>query len=80
MSGYVKCPCDGYEPGPTGLCVDPECGHDAHQHNYAVGAGEACLAQEGDEAGSYLPFEDDQAECFAECCDRAPAEGGGDRG
>lgn len=72
MSGYVTCPCEAYEPGTDGICVDPECGHDAHQHNFAIGPGEACLAQEGDEPGCYLPFEDDQAECFAECCDRTP--------
>lgn len=76
MSGYTKCPCDGYEPGRDGICVDPECGHDAHQHNAAVGDHEACLAQEGDEPGSYLPFEDDQAECFEACCDKASTASG----
>lgn len=58
MSGYIKCPCDRYEPGPDGLCVDRECGHDGHQHNVEVGPAEACLAQEGDDWGCYLPFED----------------------
>jgi hypothetical protein len=58
VSGYIKCACDCYEPGPDGICLDPECGHDAHQHNIEVGDHEACLAQEGDEPGCYLPFED----------------------
>lgn len=57
-SGYIRCPCDGYEPGPDGICFDPECGHDGHQHNIEVGDHEACLAQEGDPPGSCLPFED----------------------
>lgn len=54
-SGYVRCPCDCYEPLPDGICRD--CGHDADQHNADVGPHEACLAQEGDPPGSYLPFE-----------------------
>lgn len=58
MSGYIKCACDCYEPGPDGICLDPECGHDDYQHNAEVGPHEACLAQEGDDPGCYLPFED----------------------
>jgi hypothetical protein len=58
VSGYIKCPCDAYEPLPDGICADPDCGHDAYQHNAEVGPNEACLAQEGDESGCYLPFED----------------------
>lgn len=68
MPGYIKCPCDRYEPGTNGLCTDPECKHDAHQHNASVGDHEACLAQEGDTDGCYLPGEPDQAECFKSCC------------
>jgi len=56
VSGYIKCPCDQYEPGADGICLDSECGHDAHQHIDDVG--EACYAQEGDPSGCYLPFED----------------------
>ncbi|MFF0378634.1 hypothetical protein [Actinoplanes missouriensis] len=56
--GYIKCSCDRYEPGTDGICLDRECGHDAHQHVADVGPHEQCLAQEGDEAGCYLPFED----------------------
>lgn len=70
MSGYITCPCESYEPGPDGICTDPECGHDAHQHNAAVGDHEACLAQEGDPAGYYLPFEGARAEFTDECCSR----------
>lgn len=57
IGGYTKCPCDSYEPGSDGICVDPECGHDAHQHVSDVGPHEACYAQEGDEPGCYLPSE-----------------------
>lgn len=56
-SGYITCPCESYEPGPDGLCTDPECGHDGHQHCVEVGDHESCMAQEGDEPGCYLPFE-----------------------
>lgn len=57
MNGYIKCPCDRYEPGPDGICLDAECGHDAHQHNAENADFDACLTQEGDDPGCYLPFE-----------------------
>lgn len=80
-SGYITCPCDCYEPGPDGICLDPECGHDAHQHNAGVGPHESCLAQEGDDPGCYLPGEvADVHPCAFDCCadPAAHAEGAHD--